>query len=123
MKNLVKQSLVLLVLCALTSVAALAKTTAKEVTFDRAVTVNGSLVKAGTYKVVFDDQTGELTIFNGRKTVAKAPARLEKLQGSPGIVYRAKTEADSNILLAVTLKGGNQAALVNDSDGRGEEAQ
>ena len=55
---------------AITSGAALAETITKEVTFLRPVTVNGTLLKAGTYKAVFDDQTGELTISRGKKVVA-----------------------------------------------------
>jgi hypothetical protein len=45
------------------------------------------LVKAGTYKVSFDETTNELTIFKDKKVLAKAPARLEKVEKKSGQVY------------------------------------
>jgi hypothetical protein len=120
-KRLVNRTLVLLVMCAITSVAAWAKTTTRVVTFTRDVTVNGTLVTAGTYKVIFDDQTGELTITSGKKTVAKTPARIEKIEGNSYGVYITRAENERAVLLSVTLKGGNRA-VIDGSDGA-ERAQ
>lgn len=121
MKTLMNRVVVLLVLCAMTCVMASAKTISKDVTFNKDVMVNGTLVKAGAYKVVFDDQSGELTIAKGKKIVAKTTARLEKVSGDPRTVYL--TQTDSNALLSVTLKGGNQATIVNGGNNREATAQ
>ena len=50
----------------------------KPETSERSVWVGDTLVKKGTYKVAYDDKTGEVS-FNDRKTtVAKATVRAEK---------------------------------------------
>src|SRR5215813_1420472 len=113
MKKLVNRATVLLVMCAITSAITLAKPAAKQVTFNEDVTVNGILVKAGTYKAVFDDQTGELSIIKDKKTVAKAPARLEKLEKNSRAAYTTRTENDGIVLLSVTLEDGNRALIGN----------
>jgi hypothetical protein len=118
MKSIAKHLVVLLAMCTLTSVLALAKTTSKHVTFAQAVTVNDQIVKPGTYKVTFDDQTGELTITNGKKVVAKAPARLER--ADTRAVYITRTEEEKAVLLSIRLKDGNQAVIGDNSNSGAE---
>jgi hypothetical protein len=108
-KHLVHRTAIFLVMLAITGGAALAETFTKEVTFIRPVTVNGTLLKAGTYKAVFDDQTGELTISRGKKVVAQTPARIEKV--SKGTKSTYSTRDGSGLLLSVTLKDGNRAVI------------
>jgi hypothetical protein len=131
MKRLVNRLVVLFMVGAMTSVLAFAKTNNKEVTFAQAVIVNGTLVKAGTYNVGFDDATGELTITKDRKVVAKTSAKIEKLEGNSQAAYVTRTGTDGApepaVLLSVTLKDRNQATIVSDGDGKmesnGESAQ
>lgn len=115
MKHLLMMT-VLLVVCAMTGVSALATTLTKEVALSRALTVNGTPVKAGTYKVTFDDQTGVLTFLDGKKVVATASARIDKVAGDSGGVYTSRTESGSTALLSVYMGGGKQATLTNDAD-------
>ena len=115
MIKLVNRAVGLLVICAITSLPASADTIVKKVKFLRDVTVNGTTVKAGTYKVVFDDGTGELSIVKGDKTVAKAPARLEKMVGRSD-AYGDYMVQGENALLSVTLKGGNRAVVGGGGD-------
>jgi len=98
---------------------ALAKTIKREVTFSQPVVVNGTLVKKGTYNVVFDDQTNEVTIVKDRKVVAKAPAQLEtRDRGRAAYVTREEDGDPTRMtLLSVTLKDGKKATLVNSGDG------
>jgi hypothetical protein len=110
-----------LVLVAITGVAALAETISKEVRFNRPVTVNGTTVKAGIYKVSFDDQTGELSIFKGKKLVAKGPARLEKLEKETKVTYTSRV--DGGALLSVNLKNGNLAVLETGARGQDSSQQ
>ena len=121
MIKVVNRAVVLLVMCAITSLPALADTIAKKVTFKQDVTVGGTLVKAGTYKAVFDDQTGELSIVRGNKVVAKTPARIEKIAKDARRVY--STRAGSDLLLSVTLRDGNLAVLTNGGESAGEHLQ
>lgn len=116
MKHLFKRTVIFLVVCALTCVAVLATTLTKEVAFSRALTVNGAPVKAGTYKVTFDDRTGQLTVLDGKKVVAQAPARLDNLKGGSGGVYTTRTVGGSTVLIGVYMGGDNQATIINDAD-------
>jgi hypothetical protein len=128
MKRFVNRVVIVLMVGAISSVLAFGKTTKKDVTFDRAVTVNGTLVKPGTYSVAFDDETGELTINKGTKVVARTPAKLEKLEGRAQVDYQTRVETggptEAPVLVSVTLKDRNQATIVNGGDNnKGESAQ
>ena len=117
MRKAMIRTLVLGLIFGSLSVLGMAKENKKHVTFDEPVTVNGTLVKAGHYEVVFDDATGQLTIFKGKKEIAKASATLEKLERNTDQVYGAwRNAGDSDapkILMSVTLKDGYAAKLVN----------
>ena len=77
MKSFVKRIGFALAVCAMTSLMAFADVKSDKVTFTEDLTVNGTVVKKGTYRVMFDDQTGELTIAKDNKqTVAKTKARM-----------------------------------------------
>jgi hypothetical protein len=104
------------------SVIGMAKEIKKQVTFDEPVKVNGTVIKAGTYQVIFDEATSELTIFKGKKVQAKASASLEKLDKRSEQVYTLLTEAnpESKVLTSVSLGNGNQAKLVNAGDTKAE---
>jgi hypothetical protein len=95
-----------------------AKEIKKEVTFDQTVVVNGTLVKEGTYDVVFDDQTNELSIVKGRRVVARAPAQLEKRAERDRAVYITREAGGSTdaVLLSIVLKDNNQVTIVNSGD-------
>jgi uncharacterized protein YdeI (BOF family) len=112
MKNLINRAALFLMISAAASGAAFATSNTKNVRFNQAVTVNGTLVKAGTYKVSFDDQTGELTIFNGKTTVATAPARLDKLEMKSPATYSTKTVGESTVLSSVNMKDDNLATII-----------
>ncbi|HEX8140551.1 MAG TPA: DUF2911 domain-containing protein [Pyrinomonadaceae bacterium] len=78
MKSIINRMVVALVVLAMSSLAVLADGKSKNVTFNDDVTVNGTLVKRGTYKVTFDEQSNELSIERYNKTIAKTSARAEK---------------------------------------------
>jgi hypothetical protein len=107
-------------IAALTGVVALAKSTEREVTFTKNLTVNGTLVKKGTYKVEFNEETNELTIKKGKKVVATAQARLEKIEDR----YTFFTSLEENdpakapALVNVSFKDGNLATIVGANDNR-----
>lgn len=113
MKTSITRLLVAILLCVMTSSLVSADTVSKEVTFSRDVVLNGTLVKKGTYKAVFDDKTNELTIVKGKKTVATSAARLEKMTGNPRSILA--TKQGTNILHSITMKDGNQATVLDTS--------
>ena len=117
MKHLFSRAIILLVVGAMTSITALAMTTNRQVTFNRDVTVNGTPVKAGTYKATFDDQTGEFKLLRGKKVVANATARHEKITGPYRAGYSVTTEGESRALVSMNMNGTSQAVIVNDDAG------
>lgn len=115
MKTKVLRILLALAACALLNVFALAGTKSKSVTFDRDVKIGGTLVKKGTYKVNFDEQTKELTIISGDEVIAKSSAQLEERKSSSKYVpvYTSiKDEEGGNLLLSVNM--GSRYAVVRD---------
>lgn len=120
MKRIVNRVVVFLLVGVLTGVVAFAKSTEREVTFTKSVTVNGTMVKKGTYKVEFNEETSELTIRKGKKVVATAQARLEKIADRSAF-YTATESADPTqtpVLVNVNLKDGNLATILGSADNK-----
>ncbi len=120
MKSIVNRVVVLFVIGALTGVLALGKTTEKKVTFLQSLDVNGTLVKKGTYKVTFNDETGELTIRKGDKVVVTAQARLEKTNSPYNFYTHAPADdpAKAPSLVSVSFKDGDLAKIVGGADSK-----
>src|SRR5919205_2753686 len=78
MKLLFNGLMVACLLVTLAGVTAFGNTRKSNIAFSADTKVNGTLVKKGKYEVVYDDQSGELSIFKGAKLIAKTAARIEK---------------------------------------------
>ncbi len=119
-KQLLRTTLVL-VLCTLLGSVALAggKGKSKNVTIGDDVTVGGTLVKKGTYKVSFDDQSGELTIRNGNKVIAKTTARLEEYKSTSFHTpsYKTRRESDGGALTLTSIYVGGAYAVIGAGGG------
>ena len=122
MKQMLQRAALALALTALVSGAARADVTSKNVRFHDNLTVGGTLVKKGTYKVSFNDQTSELTISRGGKVIAKTTARLEeyKSTGFTAPDYRTRQADGTSQLTSVKL--GSAYAIVG-AGGSGTAAQ
>jgi len=80
MKSFLKTTFAALVICALASILAAAgkdKVRTETVKFASDIMVNGTLVKAGSYQIKFNEQTGELSILKDGKVKAKTTAQLQ----------------------------------------------
>jgi len=80
MKSFLKTTFAALVICALASIVAAAgkdKVRTETVKFASDIMVNGTLVKAGSYQIKFNEQTGELSILKDGKVKAKTTAQLQ----------------------------------------------
>ena len=119
MKHLYSRAAILLVVAAMTTITASAMTSSRQVTFRKDVTVNGAPVKAGTYKATFDDQTGEFRLLRGKKVMAQATARLEKISGPfrSGYSLIAPANGENHALVSIDMNKTNQAVIVNDGAG------
>ena len=78
MKSIINGVLVLALLVTLASTAAFGKARKTNITLGSDTKVNDTLVKKGNYEAVYDDQSGELSIFKGTKLIVKTAARLAK---------------------------------------------
>jgi hypothetical protein len=115
MKSIVNRVVVLLLTVAVAGTFVWAKTRKKEVTFTQPVTVDGTVVKKGTYKVEFNEETGELQIKKGDKVVAKAQARLEQTDDRFTTYSRSDPKDPTKLpeLISVSLRKGSQATIIS----------
>ena len=113
MKSIVNRIAVVIMIGALASVAAFAKTHKHSVTFDNDVKVNGTVVKKGTYVVKFDDATGQLSINKNGKIVAQAMAKLEdRDKKANGFQLRSVGNGDQTELIGMTFSGSDKDVVI-----------
>jgi hypothetical protein len=112
MKSIMSRMLVVLMVGALTSVAALAKVHKHKVTFEEDIKVNGTVVKKGSYEVKFDDETNQLSIVKNGKVVAQAMARLESRQKKANDFQLRSTNKDNEQQLTGVTFGGSDKDIV-----------
>lgn len=118
MKSLVNRVVAVLVLGALVSAVSFAKEKKQSVTLPTNLKINGTPVKQGNYDLVFDEQTGELSIMKGKTVVAKTTAHLEKLESKAKRTEINSTgEGDNAALVSITFAGKDQRIVVSGSSG------
>ncbi len=118
MKNFVRRFGFALAVCAMTGIMAFAEVKSDKVTFPEDVTVNGTVVKKGTYKVAFDDQSGELSIIaKDKNTIAKTKARTEKRQNKASRTEVNSSQKDNTqVLRSITFGGDNRLIVIGDGN-------
>ena len=113
MKSIVNRMVVVMMVAALTSVVALAKVHKQKVTFESDIKVNGTLVKKGTYDVKFNDETGQLSIIKGGKTVAEAMARVEtRSKKANDFQMRSTVNGEEQQLTGLTFGGSDKDVVI-----------
>jgi hypothetical protein len=116
MRSFLKYSLLVITLCAVTSLTvSAAKVKKVTVTFPEKVTVNGTVLKAGTYQLHFDEQAGELTIKKNGDVVATTKARLEKRDAkAKRTAVITQGQGDSNELVSITVGGETENLVIGE---------
>ena len=113
MKSIVSRMLVVLVIGALASVAAFAKVTKHQVTFENDIKVNNTVIKKGTYDVKYDDQTNEFSVVKNGKVVATATGRLEaRSKKASDFQLRSTGSGDDAQLVGVTFGGWDKDVVL-----------
>ena len=113
MKSIVNRLGVVLIIGALTCVAAFAKVSKHRVTFENDIKVNGTTVKKGSYDVKFDDESGQFTILKNGKVVAQAMARTEQRAKKAGdFQLRSTGDGNDSQLVGVTFGGSDKDVVV-----------
>src|ERR1051325_7790833 len=109
MKFIINRLVVAFLLVTLAGVAAMGKTRKASIAFASDFKVNGTLVKKGPCDVIFNDETGELSIVKYRKFVLKAACRQEN-RGRKTQSDHAVTGADGE--LASFIFAGSDKNLI-----------
>jgi hypothetical protein len=122
MKSLMKSTVVGLAMVALVAIGAFAagkdKVRKETVTLLSDVMVNGTLVKAGTYDIKFDEKTGELAILKDGKVKAKANMRSEERSDKARITaVRTANNGSMAELIGVTFAGSSQNLVLSGNSG------
>ncbi|HXC72357.1 MAG TPA: hypothetical protein VN644_20385 [Pyrinomonadaceae bacterium] len=113
MKSIVNRMLVVMLVGALASVAALAKVHKEKVTFENDIKVNGTLVKKGTYDVKFDDATGQLSLIKQGKVIAEAMTRSEpRTKKAVDFQVRSTGSGNDMQLVGVTFGGSDKDIML-----------
>ncbi len=116
MKKVLNSILMVLMICVMLSGLGLAKDKGRKVVFPRDVMVQGTLVKKGTYQVVFDEQANKLTILQDDKTIATSTARAEAIKNrATNTELLINKKDNASILRGVILAGENQAVVIDDT--------
>ncbi|HKO99405.1 MAG TPA: hypothetical protein VJU86_20565 [Pyrinomonadaceae bacterium] len=120
MKTLISRIAIAVVIAAFTGGHALAKTKTENFSLDKDVKFSGTVIPKGSYKVKFDDQTGELTIAKpSGKVVARATATLEKRNSKANqFMLRSTGTGDDVELIGVTFGGSDHNVIVSSSAAR-----
>jgi hypothetical protein len=117
MKNLVSKAIAVLVLTGMIGATAWAESKNEKVTFTRDVVVNGTLVKKGVYKMVFDEKSGELTLWSGKTMVAKSPAHTQtRTIKAINNEMRVTSKDNASVLRSLTFAGDTQNLIINDTE-------
>jgi hypothetical protein len=113
MKLLINGVMVACLLVMLTGAMAFGNTRKSTFALAENTRVNGTLVKKGNYEAVYDEQSGELSIFKGAKLIAKTSARLEKRdQKARGTEVQTILEGMDQKLVSITFSGSQENLVV-----------
>ena len=113
MKLLTQSMIVACLLVTLAGTTAFGNTRKSMVDFAVDTKVNGTVVKKGQYQVVFDDQSGELSILKGSKLVAKTAVRIEKRdRKARSIEVQTILEGMDQNLVSISFSGSNESLVV-----------
>jgi hypothetical protein len=116
MKKFASVIMILVATFVFSNTLAFAEGKGKKVEFTRDVLVNGTEVKKGKYTVKFDDQTNEMSIWQGDKLVAKSNARKgqRKTKAATTEVMVVKKD-NATLLKGIILEGQEETILLGET--------
>jgi len=122
MKQIINRIALLLVVCALLATASFAQVKTKTVTFTEDVMVGSKLFKKGTYKMKFNQQTGELTIADGNNS-STVSARLQKRDAkATRTMIGSRLDGEKHVLSSITFRGENETYQLTEGTATGDAA-
>jgi hypothetical protein len=116
MKTIFNRIALVLLITSLASVSVFPKSKKATVNFPTNIKVNGTLVSKGVYDLRFDDKTGELSIMNGDKVIAKAMTTVSKRdRKARALELRTAGSGDEEQLTGVAFSGSGENLMINGS--------
>lgn len=111
--KLVNSILIALFMVTLAGAVTFGKTSKKQVKFIENINVNGTEVKSGTYDLVFDDTTSELSVLKNGKLVAKTPVHVEaRNRKARETEIRKRIMGSDTEFLGITFGGSKEDIVV-----------
>lgn len=125
MKKFASRIIIALVVCALSASMAFAKVKSSTVTFGLDFNVGNTFVKKGTYKLIFNDQTKELTVVAKDKTVvAKTIAHLENRKNSASAIeINLVQRGENQVLVSLAFPDDKQLIVLDTGGAQSSTAQ
>lgn len=120
MKYFVRHLFTSLMILALTSAVAFGKVKKEAITLSADTMVAGTLIKAGTYDVKFDDKTSELSLLkpDSNKVLVKTTGQLkDRATKSKGTQY----EIEGNTMVSVVFSGQTKDIVIGQSSTQSEQ--
>jgi hypothetical protein len=118
MRKIASSFLSLSLLCLLSASPALAERgeMSERVTFTEDVMIGNTLVKNGTYKLVFEPESGMLKVMDGKDVVAhaKATMRVNDEKADNDVIYTITTAAGRS-LKSVKFGGQREEVVLSDA--------
>lgn len=123
MRKMINLLVIVAAVCLLSSVAAFGKDKSGYITLPQDITINGTLVKQGEYKLKFDEKTGELLLMKGSKVVAKTSAKLEKREEKArSTEFNTTTNGSQRELRSISFRGDSEKIVLSQSGGTNQPA-
>ena len=114
MRKMINLWVIAAVVCLFAGLTVFAKDKSEYITLPQDMTINGTLVKKGEYKLKFDEKSGELLLMKGSKVVAKTSARLEKREDKAARTeFNTFNNAGANELRGITFRGDDQKIVIS----------
>lgn len=118
MKKMISGVVIALMFCVLTVGVAFGKEKSRVVTFGQDFIVGTMTVKAGTYKLTYNDQTNELT-FADKKTkevVAKVKTTTQASDKANTLDMKWAKKGDKEVLVSIQFVGDKQVVVIENSN-------
>lgn len=97
------------------AISAEAKNRSKRITFSNDVTVNGTVVKKGSYDVKFDAQNNEVTILDDGRVIATTKVDVQMVERkNPHNTAAFVERNNSRVLTTITFEGDRRILTVVD---------